>query len=123
MGRPLKIQKYGTMQGIFYNNDSQGTTAAAVAIDQAYPPFAAPTALDTPTVVLPQPVTSPVPFTGVVGGWYRNAFDTSDKMYQTRWSTSLIYHATKADSVQLQFAQSEGDSSLNQWRLSYKHSF
>jgi hypothetical protein len=62
-------------------------------------------------------------FTGVVGGWYRNAFDTSDKMYQTRWSTSLIYHATKADSVQLQFAQSEGDSSLNQWRLSYKHSF
>lgn len=62
-------------------------------------------------------------FTGVVGGWYRNAFDTSNKMYQTRWSTSLIYHATKADSVQLQFAQSEGDSSLNQWRLSYKHSF
>lgn len=62
-------------------------------------------------------------FTGVVGGWYRDAFDKSDKMYQTRWSSSLIYHATKSDSVQLQFAQSEGDSALNQWRLSYKHSF
>jgi len=62
-------------------------------------------------------------FTGVVGGWYRDAFDKSNKMYQTRWSTSLIYHASKSDSVQLQFAQSEGDSALNQWRLSYKHSF
>ena len=62
-------------------------------------------------------------FTGVVGGWYRDAFDKDDLMYQTRWSTSLIFHATKNDSVQLQFAQSKGDSALNQWRLSYKHSF
>jgi len=68
MGRPLKIQKYSAMSGIFYDNNNQGTTAQAVAIDQGYPPFAAPTSLDTPTVVLPQPVTTPVPFTGVVGG-------------------------------------------------------
>lgn len=68
MGRPLKIQKYNAMAGIFYDNTAQGTTAKAVAVDQAYPPFAAPTALDTPTVVLPQPATSPLPFTGVVGG-------------------------------------------------------
>ena len=68
MGRPLKIQKYSAMSGIFYDNNAQGTTAQAVAIDQGYPPFAAPTSLDTPTVVLPQPATSPLPFTGVVGG-------------------------------------------------------
>jgi len=68
MGRPLKIQKTNAMAGIFYNNDSQGTTAASVNVDQAYPPFAAPTSMDLATVVLPSPATSPLPFTGVVGG-------------------------------------------------------
>jgi len=68
MGRPLKIQKTNAMAGIFYNNDSQGTTAASVNVDQAYPPFAAPTSMDLETVVLPSPATSPLPFTGVVGG-------------------------------------------------------
>jgi hypothetical protein len=61
MGRPLKIQKYSTNSGINSPGD-------AVAIDQGYNPFAAPTALDTATVVLPSPATSPLPFTGVVGG-------------------------------------------------------
>jgi hypothetical protein len=64
MGRPLKIQKYSAMSGIF----TSGPTAQAVNIDQGYPPFAAPTSLDTATVVLPQPATTPLPFTGVVGG-------------------------------------------------------
>ena len=68
MGRPLKISKYNPMSGIFYNNQSQGTTAAGVNEDNGYPPFAAPTSMDLATVVLPQPVTSPLPFTGVVGG-------------------------------------------------------
>ena len=68
MGRPLKIQKYSAMSGIFYDNDAQGTTAKAVAVDQAYPPFAAPTSIDTATTVYPTPTTSPLPFTGVVGG-------------------------------------------------------
>jgi hypothetical protein len=68
MGRPLKIQKYNTMAGIFYDNTSQGTTAVNVATDQGYPPFAAPTSMDLPTVVKPTPGTSPLPFTGVVGG-------------------------------------------------------
>jgi len=54
MGRPLKIQKYNV--------------ASSTPIDQGYTPFAAPTAMDTNTVVLPQPPTSPLPFTGVVGG-------------------------------------------------------
>ena len=59
MGRPLKIQKYSTGSSV---------SGGAVAIDQAYPPFAAPTTMDTNTVVLPSPETSPLPFTGVVGG-------------------------------------------------------
>jgi hypothetical protein len=67
MGRPLKIQKYSAMSGIMANGSQ---SASAVSIDQGYPPFAAPTSLDLPTVVLPQPVTSPLPFTGVVGGDY-----------------------------------------------------
>jgi hypothetical protein len=69
MGRPLKIQKTNAMAGIFYNNQSQGTTAASVNVDQGYPPFAAPTSMDLPTVVYPTPGTTPaIPFTGVVGG-------------------------------------------------------
>ena len=68
MGRPLKIAKNNPMAGIFYDNTSQGTTAQAVLEDNGYPPFAAPTSMDLPTVVLPQPATSPLPFTGVVGG-------------------------------------------------------
>lgn len=68
MGRPLKIQKTNPMAGIFYDNTAQGTTAKSVNVDQGYPPFAAPTSMDVPTVVYPQPTTSPLPFTGVVGG-------------------------------------------------------
>lgn len=68
MGRPLKISKTNPMAGIFYDNTAQGTTAKSVNVDQGYPPFAAPTSMDLPTVVVPQPATSPVPFTGVVGG-------------------------------------------------------
>ena len=67
MGRPLKIQKYSAMSGIMANGSQ---SASAVSIDQGYPPFAAPTSLDLPTVVLPSPATSPLPFTGVVGGDY-----------------------------------------------------
>jgi len=70
MGRPLKIQKYGTNQGINSPGD-------AVAVDQAYPPFAAPTSMDTTTVVLPSPAISSVPFTGVVGGVQGGAVSAS----------------------------------------------
>lgn len=69
MGRPLKIQKYGTAQGITYgNNGAVNQPASAVGVDLAYPPFADPTSMDLATVVLPQPVTTPLPYTGVVGG-------------------------------------------------------
>ena len=40
MGRPLKIQKFGTAQGITYpSNTSANTPAAGVAVDQGYPQF------------------------------------------------------------------------------------
>ena len=73
MGRPLKIQKFNAMAGIFYNPSTPNTTTAEdVYVDSGYPPFAAPTSMDTPTVVLPQPETTPLPYTGVVGGWQAN---------------------------------------------------
>ena len=53
MGRPLKIQKYNT--------------STSTPIDQAYPPFAAPTSLDVATVVYPNGGTNPL-WLGVVGG-------------------------------------------------------
>ena len=62
MGRPLKISKYSPGSG------DTTTNGVAVAIDQGYPPFASPTSMDTPTVVKPTPATTPLPFTGVVGG-------------------------------------------------------
>ena len=58
MGRPLKIQKYST---------GSGNSGAAVAVDQAYPPFAAPTSMDTATATYPTGGTNP-PWLGVVGG-------------------------------------------------------
>jgi hypothetical protein len=67
MGRPLKIAKNSPMSGIFYDPSNQGTTAQSVLVDIGYPPFAAPTSMDTATVVLPSPATT-IPFTGVVGG-------------------------------------------------------
>ena len=40
MGRPLKIQKYGTAQGITYGNSGAvNQPAAGVAVDQGYPNF------------------------------------------------------------------------------------
>lgn len=89
MGRPLKVSKYSAMSGIFYNNQSQGTTAAAVAIDQGYPPFAAPTSLDTATVVVPSPATSPLPFTGVVGGLRGTQVTTSYPVVEVQVNIAL----------------------------------
>lgn len=63
MGRPLKIQKYGTSQGITYNsNGTANTPAAGVPVDQAYPQFSQ---LTDP--VFPSTLTS-ANFFGVVGG-------------------------------------------------------
>ena len=58
MGRPLKIQKYST---------GSGNGGAAVAVDQAYPPFTSPSSMDIPTVVFPTPTTTSL-WMGVVGG-------------------------------------------------------
>jgi hypothetical protein len=66
MGRPLKIQKYSAMSGIF----TTGPTAQAVALDQAYPPFSQ---LVAPT--LPDG-TNPA-WLGVVGGLSSTATTTA----------------------------------------------
>jgi hypothetical protein len=85
MGRPLKISKYNPMAGIF----TTGPTAAAVSVDQGYPPFAAPTSMDTATVVLPSPATSPLPFTGVVGGLRGTNVSTSYPVVECQVNIAL----------------------------------
>ena len=62
MGRPLKISKYSPGSGDTTSN------GVAVVVDNGYPPFADPTSMDLATVVLPQPETTPLPYTGVTGG-------------------------------------------------------
>jgi hypothetical protein len=82
MGRPLKIQKYSTGSG------DTTTNGVAVAIDQGYPPFAAPTSMDTATVVYPQPQTT-VPFTGVVGGLRGGAVSASYPVVEVQVNIAL----------------------------------
>jgi hypothetical protein len=74
MGRALKIQKYGTAQGITIN--SNGTTnqpAAAVPVDQGYPNFGS---LTNP-VYNSAGTLSAADFLGVVGGLSTTATTTS----------------------------------------------
>jgi hypothetical protein len=72
MGRPLKIQKYGTAQGITYpSNTTANTPAAGVPVDQGFPPFSS---LTDP--VPPTGGTNPA-WTGVVGGLSSAATSTS----------------------------------------------
>jgi hypothetical protein len=66
MARALKIQKYGTAQGITINsNGTVNQPAAAVAIDQGYPNFGS---LTDPVYNEPVQTLSPADFLGVVGG-------------------------------------------------------
>jgi len=66
MARALKIQKYGTAQGITINSDGTvNQPAAAVAIDQGYPNFGS---LTDPVYNAPEPTLSSTDFLGVVGG-------------------------------------------------------
>jgi hypothetical protein len=74
MGRALKIQKYGTAQGITIN--SNGTTnqpAAAVPVDQGYPNFGS----LTDPVYNSAGTLSAADFLGVVGGLSTTATTTS----------------------------------------------
>lgn len=65
MGRPLKIQKYGTAQGITYGaNGAVNQPAAAVAVDQGYPNFGS---LTDPVYNSADTLNS-TQFYGVVGG-------------------------------------------------------
>jgi len=74
MGRALKIQKYGTAQGITINSD--GTTnqpAAAVPVDQGYPNFGS----LTDPVYNSAGTLSAADFLGVVGGLSTTSTTTS----------------------------------------------
>lgn len=63
MGRPLKIQKYGTAQGITNGaNGALNQPAAGVPVDQGYPNFASLTDAEYPTTM------RDTQFYGVVGG-------------------------------------------------------
>lgn len=64
MGRPLKIQKYGTSQGITYGaNGAVNQPAAAVPVDEGYPNWASLTDAVYPTTAF-----NSDQFLGVVGG-------------------------------------------------------
>lgn len=64
MARALKIQKYGTNQGITIQSDFSQTTGAAVAIDEGYPNFGS---LTDPVYNSAGTLSAP-DFLGVVGG-------------------------------------------------------
>ena len=66
MGRALKIQKYGTAQGITINSDGTvNQPAAAVGVDIGYPNF---NSLTDPVFNSPEPTLSGTEYLGVVGG-------------------------------------------------------
>ena len=74
MGRPLKIQKLGTAQGVTYpNSTSANTPAAAVAVDQGFPNF---DSLEVPVINTP-PTLNGTQFLGVVGGASSSATTTT----------------------------------------------
>ena len=65
MGRPLKIQKLGTAQGVTYpNSTSANQPAASVNVDQGFPNF---DSLQVPVINSP-PTLNGTQFLGVVGG-------------------------------------------------------
>lgn len=72
MGRPLKIQKYGTAQGITNGADGAlNQPAAAVAIDEGYPNFGSLTDAVYPSTM------NTTQFYGVVGGAKSSALSTT----------------------------------------------
>jgi hypothetical protein len=81
MGRPLKIQKYGTAQGITYNaNGTANTPAAAVPVDQGYPNFGS---LTDPVYNSADTLNS-TQFYGVVGGAKSSALSTTFPIVKCR---------------------------------------
>ena len=75
MGRPLKIQKYGTAQGVTYpNSTSANQPAAAVPVDQGYPNF---DSLEVPVVNANPSTLNGTQFLGVVGGAKSTALSTT----------------------------------------------
>ena len=74
MGRPLKIQKLGTAQGVTYpTSTSFNQPAASVPVDQGFPNF---DSLEVPVVNSP-PTLNGTQFLGVVGGASSSATTTT----------------------------------------------
>jgi hypothetical protein len=94
MGRPLKIQKYGTSQGITINTDgSINQPAAGVAVDQGYPNFGS----LTDPVYYNELLTSNN-FYGVVGGAKSSALSATYPIIKVRVYIANSY-SEEADGV------------------------
>ncbi len=86
MGRPLKIQKYGTAQGITYpSGTSANTPAAAVPVDQGYPQFSQ---LTDPVYYSSLTASN---FYGVVGGASSTATTTTFPIVKVRVNITNSY--------------------------------
>jgi hypothetical protein len=95
MGRPLKIQKYGTAQGITNGaNGALNQPAAAVPVDQGYPNFGS---LTDPEYNSADTLNSNQ-FYGVVGGAKSSALSTTFPIVKCRVYITNSY-STEADGV------------------------
>jgi len=95
MGRPLKIQKYGTAQGITYNADGTANQpAAGVAIDEGYPNFGS----LTDAVYNSADTLNSTQFYGVVGGAKSSALSSTFPIIKCRVYITDSY-STEADGV------------------------
>lgn len=95
MGRPLKIQKYGTAQGITYGaNGAVNQPAAGVAVDEGYPNFGS----LTDAVYNSADTLNSTQFYGVVGGAKSTALSSTFPIIKCRIYITDSYSA-EADGV------------------------
>ena len=98
MGRALKIQKYGTAQGITINSDGTvNQPAAAVVVDQGYPNFGS----LTDPVYNSAGTLSAADFLGVVGGLSTTATTASYPISvfsgKNKWINHISYFTIGPD--------------------------
>lgn len=93
MGRPLKIQKYGTAQGITYNaNGTANQPAAGVAVDEGYPNFGS----LTDTVYNSANTLNSDQFYGVVGGAKSSALSATFPIIKCQVNITNSYSGSAA---------------------------
>jgi len=87
MGRALKIQKYGTAQGITINSDGTvNQPAAAVGVDIGYPNF---NSLTDPVFNSPVQTLNGTEYLGVVGGLSNTATSATNPIILPQVNISL----------------------------------